>query len=101
MVTPEQEEAVRRTHRVPDAASPRIEVRVAIRRTVVASFGLEELFRATGISKEILLTSFDTWPDDTAEIFADYVTDDGNYCALSVWDNSDIKSYKIKQEEEQ
>jgi hypothetical protein len=100
VVTPEQEAAVRLCHPAP-SAPPCIEVRVAIRRTVVASFGLEELFRATGISKDILLTSFDTWPDDTAEIFADYITDDGNYCAISVWDNSDVESYKIKQEEQQ
>jgi hypothetical protein len=67
----------------------------------VASFDPEVLFRATGISKEILLTSFDTWPDDTAEIFADYMTDDTNYDPLAVWDNSEISSYEITPKERQ
>jgi hypothetical protein len=66
----------------------------------VASFDPAALSRNTGIPLEVLLTSFDTWSDDAAEIFADYAMDDSNYCALSVWDNSDIESYKIKQEEQ-
>lgn len=99
-MTPEQEEAVRLCHPAP-SAPPRIEVRVAIRRTVVASFDPATLSRDTGIPVEILMTSFDTWSDETAEIFADYITDDTNYCAISAWDNSDVESYKIKQEEPQ
>jgi hypothetical protein len=77
-----------------------IEVRVAIRRDIVASSEPEALSRDTGIPVEVLLTSFDTWDDGTAEIFADYVLDDGNYFGLSVGDWSTIEKYGIKEKQE-
>lgn len=79
--------------------TPRIEVRVAIRRDVVASFEPEALSRDTGIPVEVLLTSFDTWDDDTAEIFADYMFDDTNYLVRSIGDWSTIEKYQIKEQE--
>lgn len=76
-----------------------IEVRVAIRRDVVASFEPETLSRDTGIPVEVLLTSFDTWDDDTAEIFADHMLDDGNYFGQSIGDWSTIEKYQIKEKQ--
>lgn len=76
-----------------------IEVRVAIRRDIVASFDLSALSRDTGIPEEVLLTHFDTWDDDTAEIFADYMLDDTNYFGQSIDDWSTIEKYKITKEQ--
>jgi hypothetical protein len=76
-----------------------IEVRVAIRRDVVASFEPEALSRDTGIPVEVLVTSFDTWDDDTAEILADYMFDDGNYFGQSLMDWSTIEKYQIKEKQ--
>lgn len=76
-----------------------IEVRVAIRRDIVACFEPEALSRDTGIPVQVLLTSFDTWTDDTAEIFADYVMDDSNYYGQTIGDWSTIEKYQIKEQE--
>lgn len=79
------------------AVTTSIEVRVAIRRNVVASFDPAALSRDTGIPVEILLTSFDTWDDATAENFMDHMTDDDGYRGQSIGDWSTVESYKIKE----
>lgn len=76
-----------------------IEVRVAIRRDVVASFDPGALSRDTGIPVEVLLTSFDTWDDGTAGNFLDYVLDDSNYCGQPIGDWSSIEKYTIKEQQ--
>jgi hypothetical protein len=76
-----------------------IEVRVAIRRDIVASFEPEALSRDTGIPVETLLTSFDTWDEGTAENFCDYMFDDTNYFGQPVMDWSTIEKYQIKEQE--
>lgn len=74
-----------------------IEVRVAIRRDIVACFEPEALSRDTGIPVAVLLTLVDTWADDIAENFADYVLDDSNYFSQSIGDWSSIEKYQIKE----
>lgn len=76
-----------------------IGVRVAIRGDVVASFEPEALSRDTGIPVEVLLTSFDTWSDEAAEIPAEYMCDDGNYFGQSAGDWSTIEKYTIKEKQ--
>lgn len=65
----------------------------------MASFDPAALSRDTGIPVEVLLTSFDTWDDDTVEIFMDHMTDDSNYCGMTTWDNSGIEKYTIEEKQ--
>lgn len=79
-----------------------IEVRLAIRRDVVASFKPDILSVITGIPVEVLLTSFDSWPDDKAEIFLDNLfaeEGDGGLTGQSVQDWSTIEKYAIKEKQ--
>lgn len=79
-----------------------IEVRLAIRRDVVASFKPDILSLITGIPEEVLLTSVDSWTDDQAENFLDNLLaeeGDGGLTGQSVQDWSTLEKYTIKEKQ--
>lgn len=85
--------------RAPAMSEPRIDTEVVIKRRVLASFRPDTLARLTGIPEATLLTPFDTWSDQDAETFLDFMSDDTGYIAIDVRDDSEIGSYYITEKE--